>query len=90
MSGARTPPGDEIACARLVNLITEYLEDALPDELRERVDRHLASCEGCRHAMTQWRAVIRLVGQLTIADIERVDDYTRQRLAATFHRLHPR
>lgn len=77
-------------CAELVELITDYLEDALPDDARRAVDDHLEVCEGCRNAVAQWRTVIGLAGRLTPADIEAVDAFTRERMLATFHRLRPR
>ena len=39
---------DEIACRELVELATEYLEGALPDDTDELVQAHLAVCEWCR------------------------------------------
>jgi anti-sigma factor RsiW len=77
-------------CVELVELITEYLEGALPTDVRRAVDAHLEGCAGCRNAVAQWRTAISLVGRLTSADIEQVDTFTRERLLATFHRLRPR
>ena len=38
----------EIACAELVELLTEYLEGALPPDEVAVVEAHLAACEACR------------------------------------------
>jgi hypothetical protein len=48
-----------------VELITEYLEDALPPEMRARVDDHVADCDGCTAYFEQYRTTIRLTGMLT-------------------------
>ena len=71
-------------CIDFVELMTAYLDGTLPDDVRRRVDRHLGHCEGCRAAVSQWRTVIALAGQLTTADIADIDPYVRDRLMATF------
>ena len=38
---------EDLACQELVELVTDYLEDALPPEERARFDAHLAECPGC-------------------------------------------
>lgn len=52
-------------CQRLVELITDYLEGAMPEEERGLVDVHLAVCGGCTTYLEQYRATIRLSGMLT-------------------------
>lgn len=49
---------DELACRELVELVTDYLEDALEPPARARVDAHLAACEGCMTYLEQVRATI--------------------------------
>jgi predicted anti-sigma-YlaC factor YlaD len=74
---------DDLACIDLVNSVTEYL-DGRPDEgQRQRIERHLQVCDGCRAALDQFQTVIRLVGRLTPADVARIDALTRDRLMAT-------
>jgi hypothetical protein len=36
-----------VVCRELVELVTEYLDDALPPGLRAAVVRHLDGCDGC-------------------------------------------
>jgi anti-sigma factor RsiW len=55
---------DDIACAELVELATEYLEDALPAAERERIERHLRECDGCEAHLRQLRAALRIAGAL--------------------------
>ena len=53
----------DLACRELVELVTDYLEDALPAAERERFAAHLADCEGCDAYVEQVRATIRLAGR---------------------------
>lgn len=71
-----------LTCHAVVELITDYLEDALPPEDRHRVEEHLAECDGCTAYVEQMRTTIRLTGMLTEEQIP--EDQKRQLLAA-FH-----
>ena len=53
----------DLACRELVELVTNYLEGALPATERERFEAHLAECEGCDAYVEQVRATIRLAGR---------------------------
>jgi anti-sigma factor RsiW len=57
-------PSDEIVCRELVELVTPYLEDALPPDERALVDAHLASCDGCEAYVQQMRMTIRAIGHV--------------------------
>jgi anti-sigma factor RsiW len=57
--------GEGLTCHDVVEIVTDYLEDALPAEDRRRVEEHLAICEGCTAYLEQMRETIRLTGQLT-------------------------
>lgn len=46
----------DLSCKELVELVTEYLEDALPSSERTRFETHLAECDGCRTYLAQMRA----------------------------------
>jgi anti-sigma factor RsiW len=50
----------ELECRELVELVTDYLENALPARERARFEAHLAECEGCRRYVEQMRATIGL------------------------------
>ena len=54
-----------LSCHEVVELITDYLEDALAPDVRARVDEHLAVCDGCARYLDQMRETIRLTGMLT-------------------------
>jgi anti-sigma factor RsiW len=77
-------------CHELVQLITAYLDDALPAEDKAEVDQHLDVCSGCRNVVAQWRTVVALAGRLTEADVENTDELLRDRLLSTFRGLRRR
>lgn len=52
-----------IRCRELVELVTDYLEDALPARERETVEAHLRECDGCTAYLTQLRATVALIGR---------------------------
>ena len=60
----------QMTCRTLVELVTDYLEGALPDDERARLETHLATCDGCTRYLAQIRETIRLTGKLTEAQIE--------------------
>jgi anti-sigma factor RsiW len=70
-----------LTCQELVELVTEYLEGALPPEERSRFDTHLARCRGCRASLRQMQQTIRLAGRLTEDDLP---EGTKQRLLHAF------
>jgi anti-sigma factor RsiW len=59
----------ELHCRELVELVTDYLEDALPDRDRERFEHHLAGCPGCDTYLEQMRQVIHAAGRLREEDL---------------------
>ncbi len=62
MSPARA---SDLTCRELVELVTSYLEGALPPADRRSLERHLADCEGCRAYLAQLRSVLRAAGRLS-------------------------
>jgi anti-sigma factor RsiW len=60
---------EQLSCQELVELVTSYLEGALPAADRERFDAHIATCDGCDRYLDQMRATIRLTGALRPADL---------------------
>jgi predicted anti-sigma-YlaC factor YlaD len=60
-----TAPVDDLACQELVEIVSDYLEGALPEAERDRFDAHLEVCEGCRRYLDQMRTTIRVAGTLT-------------------------
>lgn len=56
---------DELTCRELVRLVTDYLEETLPEIDRRRFDAHLAACDGCTTYLAQVQDTIRITGTLT-------------------------
>ena len=83
MADASGAGPDDLQCVELVGSLTEYLDGAVSEGQRRRVDQHLETCEGCRAAVDQFRTVIRLAGRLTAADVAHIDAEVRDRLIAT-------
>lgn len=61
---------DGLACQTLVELVTDYLEGALPPTDRARFETHLAGCGSCGHYVEQLRLTIKAAGRLTEEAIE--------------------
>jgi anti-sigma factor RsiW len=55
---------NEMACNELVELVTAYLEERLPEPDVRRLEAHLATCEGCRNYVDQMRETIDALGHL--------------------------
>jgi predicted anti-sigma-YlaC factor YlaD len=51
----------ELTCQELVELVTDYFEDALTPAERARFEEHLDGCAGCRAYLQQMRTTTRLV-----------------------------
>ena len=81
MTSPHRSPSDEIVCRELVELVTPYLEDALPPDERTLVDQHLASCDGCEAYVQQMRLTIRAIGH--VSD-EAITSRTREEVLAIF------
>jgi anti-sigma factor RsiW len=63
----RRPPA--IPCQEVVELVTDYLEGALPTAGRRRFEAHLADCPHCTEYLAQIRETIRLAGRVTPEDL---------------------
>jgi anti-sigma factor RsiW len=53
-----------LSCQELTELVTDYLEDALPPAEHARFEEHLAECGNCEIYLEQIRSTIRLTGTL--------------------------
>jgi anti-sigma factor RsiW len=73
----------DLRCIEVAEALSAYLDGAVDEEERRRIDSHLAGCPGCTAAIDQFRTVIELSGRLTAADVASVEPILRDRLAAT-------
>ena len=55
---------EQLSCRELVELVTDYLEDALPGEERLRFEEHIDRCGACRIYLEQIRRTISVLGHL--------------------------
>ena len=58
-----------MTCEQFVELVTEYLEDAMDADTRQRFEEHLALCPGCVTYVDQIREIVRQAGQLQPEDL---------------------
>ena len=58
-----------MTCQELVELVTDYLEGALPPAENRRFEEHIAVCDGCARYLEQIRETVRLTGTLTTGDL---------------------
>jgi predicted anti-sigma-YlaC factor YlaD len=72
---------EPLTCRELVELVTDYLERALPALDHARVQLHLARCPHCRAYLAQ---VCQTIGWLACLPTEGTAPDTRSRLGAMF------
>jgi anti-sigma factor RsiW len=72
----------DISCRQAIELVTDYLEDALSRGDRRRFERHLERCDGCTAYLDQVRATIVATGAVGPDDL---DGATLDGLVALFH-----
>jgi anti-sigma factor RsiW len=72
---------EHISCQEVVELVTDYLEGALPPDLHTRFEHHLSLCEGCVWYVEQIRMTVDAVGRIGEED---VPPETREGLVAAF------
>jgi anti-sigma factor RsiW len=65
MTEGAHPHADDLACTEEVEIMTDYLEGALPGAEAERLERHLETCPGCTEYLEQMRTVAGSLGGLT-------------------------
>jgi anti-sigma factor RsiW len=76
----------DIACIELVELLTEYLEGAMPPDEVAAVEAHLAGCTACRRYLDQMRATIAALGSVPV---ETLSEQAYDTLLATFRQSPP-
>jgi anti-sigma factor RsiW len=56
-----------LVCASGVDLLADYLEDALPADVRARLDAHVTGCPRCTAFVASYRETPRILRQATLA-----------------------
>ena len=59
-----------LTCQELAELVTDYLEGALPLRRRLRFRLHIAGCRNCTRYVEQMRTTIAVAGRIRAEDIE--------------------
>ena len=54
----------DLMCQQVVELVTDYLSDALPAEDQVRFEKHLLTCPPCTAYLAQMKATLELAGGL--------------------------
>jgi anti-sigma factor RsiW len=49
----------DFSCQEMIEVVTNYLDDALPPDEQQRFERHLSYCAGCGTYVEQMRETIR-------------------------------
>lgn len=72
---------EHVTCQEVVELVTDYLERALPADETALVEQHLNFCEGCVWYVDQMSATVGALGRIEEAD---VPPETRDKLMTAF------
>ena len=72
-----------LTCQEIVELVTEYLEQALGPEDATLFEEHMNFCDGCSWYLEQMRVVVATVGQVVEEDVP--EDAREQLLSAFRH-----
>jgi anti-sigma factor RsiW len=75
-----------VVCRQVVELVTDYLEGALPGQLRDAVERHLRLCPPCVVYVEQMRTTSAALREVPV---ESIDPRTRADLVSAFRDLIP-
>jgi anti-sigma factor RsiW len=73
--------GEHITCQEVVELVTDYLDRALPADETSLFEQHINFCDGCVLYVEQMRKTVATVGRVSEED---VPPETRERLLTAF------
>ena len=73
--------GEHVSCRQVVELVSDYLERALPADEAALFEQHLNFCDGCVFYVDQIRRTVAAVGHIREED---VPDETREKLLTAF------
>jgi anti-sigma factor (TIGR02949 family) len=72
---------EHVTCQEVVELVTDYLERALPADEAELFEQHINFCDGCASYLDQLRTTVAAVGRIKEED---VPAETREKLMTAF------
>jgi len=68
---------EHLTCREFVDVLTDYLEDAVEPSARAEIERHIVICRGCSTYAEQMRITIRLLGRIAGEGEDDVDGDAR-------------
>ena len=74
----------EMPCQELVEVLTDYLEGALAERDRLRLEAHLEECDACTAYLAQFRLTIALAGRV---EVDRLSPDAQAGLLRAFREL---
>lgn len=72
---------NELNCQGVVELVTDYLENALLPTMKEQFEEHVAECPGCQNYVEQIQLTISMLRQISQ---EPTSAITKQELLQVF------
>jgi hypothetical protein len=76
-----TESAEHVSCQEVVELVSDYLEEALTADEAALFEQHLNFCEGCVWYVDQLRTTVATVGRIGEEDLPAA---TRERLMTAF------
>lgn len=75
-----------VVCQQWTEMVTDYLEGALPKNLVKAIDRHLSVCPHCTEYLAQMRRTIEITGRMAAepVPVDMID--ALQKAFEEFHR----
>lgn len=55
----------EISCKELVDLVADYMDEAISDDARAKFEQHLSECGYCSAYVQQMHLTVKLTNKLT-------------------------
>jgi hypothetical protein len=74
-------PPEHLSCQEVVELVTDYLERAMPADMTSLFEEHLNFCDGCEWYLGQMRATVAVAGRI---QAEALPPEARDRLLTAF------
>jgi anti-sigma factor RsiW len=75
---------EHLTCREFVEVLTNYLEDALDPAERVEIERHIVICRGCSNYVEQMRSTIDVLGRMAAGDSDAVAGAQTEKLLGMF------
>ena len=64
-----TESTEHLSCQEVVELVTDYLDGALPSEEAALFEQHINFCDGCIWYVEQLRSTVQVLGEIREEDV---------------------